>query len=161
MNLDDKGITIKLLADCEEHIPTLAVLYYEELARSWNPNASTETTKQTLINHLNKDKMPLTFIALHQNEPIGIASLRENDGIRPDLLPWLGGLVVDPRYRGLGVGEKLIDAVKFQAIQWKYKTLYLLAYDKTIPRWYASLGWEVIGADELHGHPVTVMRIYI
>jgi hypothetical protein len=40
-----------------------------------------------------------------------------------------------------------------------YNILYLLAFDPTIPSWYAKLGWESIGNDELFGHQVTVMSI--
>ena len=40
-----------------------------------------------------------------------MCSLRGNDGIRPDLTPWLGSLVVHPDYQKQGVGRRLIDAL--------------------------------------------------
>lgn len=88
------GIEIKLLAECREHIPILAKLWYEEISRHWVPNASVDRAEQNLIKHSNLDVLPLTFVALSHDKPIGMASLRENDGIRPDLTPWLGSLVV-------------------------------------------------------------------
>jgi hypothetical protein len=81
MNLGS-NIEIKLLADCKEFIPQLAVLWYEEISKHWVPNASVERAEQNLIKHSNLNAMPLTFVALYQGGPIGMASLRENDGIR-------------------------------------------------------------------------------
>lgn len=152
-------VKIKLLADCQEHIPQLAALNYQELGRFWNPSASIERAEQNLVKHSNRDQMPLTFVVIHNEKPIGMASLRENDGVRPDLVPWLGGLVVNPDYRGCGVGRGLIEAVKSQARLLGYDKLFLLAFDKTIPNWYAKLGWKDIGVDQLNGYPVVVMDI--
>ncbi|HEV2524083.1 MAG TPA: GNAT family N-acetyltransferase, partial [Gammaproteobacteria bacterium] len=102
---------------------------------------------------------PMTFVALDNDQPVGMASLRENDGIQPDRTPWLGSLVVDPAYRKQKIGEKLIDVVKQRAALLGYPKLYLLAFDETISTWYTSLGWKSIGTDELFGHSVAVMDI--
>jgi N-acetylglutamate synthase-like GNAT family acetyltransferase len=90
-----------------------------------------------------------------------MASLRENDGIQPHHIPWLGSLVVDPAYRSQKVGEKLIAVVKNQASLFGYKKLYLLAFDPTIHIWYEKLGWKLIGNDQLFNYPVSVMDIGI
>ena len=97
-----QDLEIGLLTDCQEHIPVLAKLWYEEISKHWAPNASIERAKQNLLKHSNRDQMPLTFVAIRQGKAIGMASLRENDGIRLDLVPWLGSLVVHPDYRGAG-----------------------------------------------------------
>ncbi len=152
-------INFKLLADCYEHIPQLAKLHYQEIGQHWVLNASIESTEQRLMDHDNKDRLPLTFVALHAEQPIGMASLRENDGIRSDLTPWLGSLVVDPRFRGKQLGQMLVDKVKQQAKLFNYDELYLFAFDSTIPNWYAKLSWKTIGVDELFDHSITVMRI--
>jgi len=44
-----------------------------------------------------------------------MCSLRENDGIRPDITPWLGSLVVDPKYQRQGIGNMLIDTTLLKA----------------------------------------------
>jgi len=152
-------IEIKLLVDCLQHIPNLAELWYEQISRHWAPNASIEKAKQNLLKHANYDKLPMTFVALENDQPVGMASLRENDGIQPERAPWLGSLVVDPTYRNQKIGEQLIDAVKRHAVLLGYPKLYLLAFDQTIPSWYTKLGWKSIGIDELFGHPVVVMDI--
>ena len=152
-------IEIKFLADCHEHIPTLAMLWYEELAKRWAPDASIAKAIDRLTSHLNKDKLPMAIVALLNGQPVGMACLRETDGIRPGATPWLGSLVVKPECRACGIGETLIEEIKSQAKLLGHSILYLLAFDPTIPSWYARLGWQPIGDDELLGHRVAVMRL--
>jgi N-acetylglutamate synthase-like GNAT family acetyltransferase len=68
---------------------------------------------------------------------------------------------VDKKYRGKKIGEKLIEEIKSQAKLFGHNTLYLLAFDPTIPKWYARLGWQPIGDDTLFKHRVAVMNISI
>ena len=154
-------IEIKYLQDCQEHIPALAKLWYEEISRHWVKGASVDNRKEGLFKHLNKDKLPLALVATIDNQPVGMACLRETDGIQPGVAPWLGSLVVDPVFRRNRIGETLIDATKSLARSFGHEKLYLLAFDPTIPSWYAKLGWEHIGYDELLGHRVTVMEYNI
>jgi N-acetylglutamate synthase-like GNAT family acetyltransferase len=151
------SLDIKLLTECQEHIPALAELWFEEISRHWIPNANIKRAEQNLFKHSNAEKMPMTFVALLEGKPIGMASLRENDGIQPECIPWLGSLVVHPKYRNRKIGEALIEAINNQAKVFGYEKIYLLAFDQTIPIWYARLGWKIIGKDILFSHPVTVM----
>lgn len=160
-NKQANEIEIKLLKDCSEHISELANLWYEGISKQWVPNSSVERAKLQLQEHLNHNKMPVTLVAFFRGKPMGMASLRENDGIRPDLAPWLGSLVVHPEHQRQKIGEKLIDATKNQAKIFGHGALYLLAFDLTIPSWYARLGWQTIGHDQLFNHPVEVMMIPI
>ena len=150
---------IQLLADCKEHIPALSQLWFDELGQKWIPNASIERAQVVYQTHLNKDQLPLTWVAIYQDHPIGMVSLRSNDGIREGLMPWLGSLIIHPDYRRQKIGEKLIEVTKENAKKMGYQTLYLFALDLTIPTWYTKLGWESIGVDQLYHHPVTVMKI--
>lgn len=152
-------IEIKLLADCTQHIPNLAKLQFEEISKHWIPHASLEGATQRLIEHCNKDNLPLTFVALQNDLPIGMASLRKTDGLLCDFFPWLGSVVVDPNHRKDKVGEKLIEVIKQQAADFGYDKLYLFAFDPTIPNWYKKLGWELIGTDYRFNHPISIMQI--
>jgi len=111
------------------------------------------------MKHMNNEQLPITFVALSNDQPIGMVSLRENDGVQPNRVPWLGSLVVDPMHRNQRVGEQLIEAAKQRAYTLGYQKLYLLAFDPAIPSWYEKLGWTSIGTDQLFGHSVTVMDI--
>lgn len=107
---------------------------------------------------LNESGLPITFFAFDGHKPVGMCTLRINDGIRPELKPWLGSLVVDPFYQKQGIGKRLIDVVMKQAKELGFEKLYLFAFDKTLLDYYAGLGSDKIGIDVFKNHPVTVME---
>jgi N-acetylglutamate synthase-like GNAT family acetyltransferase len=152
------SLVISYLDDHLEYLPQLAGWAFEAWGR-YNPSSSLEKAQEKLKTHLNKTTLPLTYIALHDDLPVGMCSLRMNDGIRSDLAPWLGSLYVEPDMRGQGIGEELIRVTTEKARSMGYRKLYLLALDKTLPDWYQKLGWRMISFDELNGHPVSIMEI--
>lgn len=157
MMMTESGIEIKLLADCPYCVPELARLWYNEIGKKWIPNANVEQAKKTYIAHMNNDELPLTLVAIHKHQPIGMASLRANDGIREDLTPWLGSLIIQPDYRRQGLATLLIDLIKRQAKEMGFDKLYLLTFEKMLLDCYKKLGWQEMGTDELYHHPVIVM----
>jgi GNAT superfamily N-acetyltransferase len=147
---------MKLLKDCPQHLSLLA----SWMLKTWghyNPNGSLEGTEQKLKGHLNTDSLPLMYVALNDEVPIGICALRQTDGIQPQHTPWLGSLYVVPEFRRRGVGEVLMKTIEQKALSLGYEQLYLLAFDETIPQWYQRMGWAFIEMDSLNGHPVSVM----
>jgi len=152
-------IKIDLLKNHLKAIPALTKIWREVLGQVWIPAVSIEQVEQKFLQHLNDQTLPLTFVALHNNIPVGMCSLRENDGIRPDLMPWLASLVVAPSYQKQGIAKKLMDVTKQKALELGFEKLYLFAFDPTIPDYYARHGWKKIGVDEFNDHPVTVMEI--
>ncbi len=84
-----------------------------------------------------------------------------NDGIRPDLAPWLGDLVVDPSYQKQGISKMLIDASKKNAAELGFRKLYLFTFDQTTSDYYTRLDWKKIGMDEYKLRPVTVMEVVL
>lgn len=151
-------LVIENLTDHQEYIPQLADLWFHQLGKPWGTSSNIQHAQERFIAHCNKEQLPLAYVAIYDDQPIGMACLRVTDGILPELTPWLGGLVVDPHYRGNKIGEKLISAVKNKARLLQYEQIYLLTFDKTLPNWYAKLGWEEIGKNQLNGHFVTVMQ---
>ncbi len=151
-------IKIDLLKNHPNTIPALADIWHEVLGKIWVPDIPIERVITRLKESRNDQALPITFVALDGDLPVGMCSLRENDGIRPDLTPWLGSLVVDPKYQKQGIGKMLIDVTVLKAKELKFKKLYLFAFDPTIPKYYERLGCKKIGMDEFKSHPVTVMR---
>jgi GNAT superfamily N-acetyltransferase len=151
-------ITIDLLKNHQHTIPELAHIWHGVLGKIWLPEISIEDRASLYYQELEND-MPLTYIALCDEIPVASATLELNGGIRPDLRPWLGDLVVDPNYQKQGIGKMLVDTNKQQAKNLGFEKLYLFAFDHTIPDYYEKLGWQKIGMDEFRSHPVTVMEI--
>lgn len=157
--LVDAPIKIDFLKHYPDAIPILATIWHQVLGRIWVPDIPIERVKQRFQEHLNIDQLPLTVVAFCNGQPVGMCSLRENDGIRPDLTPWLGSLVVHPDYQRQGIAPKLINAIKQKAKQLGFSQLYLFTFEPTLPDYYCKLGWEKIGMDKFKEKEVSVMKI--
>ena len=92
-------IKIDLLKNHPNARPALAYIWHEVLGKIWVPDVPVERVIARFADHLNDQALPITFVALDGDLPVGMCSLRENDGIRPDLTPWLGSLAIDPKYQ--------------------------------------------------------------
>lgn len=152
---------IDLLKNHPQHITKLVQIWHEEIASIWTPDACLNRVQEKLHEHLNDQNLPITFIALDREVPIGMCSLRENDGIRSDLGPWLGSLVVDSQYQNQGIGKMLIDVTLNKARELGFNKIYLCAFDPTIPQYYQRLGWKKIGVDQFKSHTLTVMELML
>ncbi len=147
------GITIDLLKNCPQHIPSLIQIAREGLGPTWSP------TEEQLRLSLHSDSLPLTVVALDKGTPVGMCSLCKSKSLRLDLSPWLGPLVVDKQYQKCGIGNQLIEAVKQKARMLGVKKLYLCTHDPDLAtKYYQSRGWTTVGVDEWKGHAVTVME---
>lgn len=143
-----------------EAIPKLSILLYELICKKWSSQYSIEEIKAWFDDWKNEN-IPLAFIALDNDNPVGMCSLQFNDGIQSDLKPWLGDLCVDPAYQNKGTGKLLIEACKNQAKEQGFKKLYLFAPDLEIHYYYEHLGWRKIGKNIYKDNLVTVMEIEV
>lgn len=152
---------IDLLKNHPHYIPQLSKIWHELLGKKWVPDVSIERVEMRFGEHLNDENLPLTWVAIQDNKPIGMCSLRVNDGIREDLTPWLGSLIVDQNYQKKGVAQQLMETVKVYAKDKGFQYVYLFTFDRTLPEYYKRYGWEVMGTDVFKSHPVTVMRVML
>jgi GNAT superfamily N-acetyltransferase len=152
-------IKIDFLKNHKSAITKLIEIWHEGIAKIWLPDYSIDKVKEQFNNHLNDNSLPITLVAFSDGmQPIGMCSLRENDGLNSNLTPWLGSLVVDYAYQCKGIGKELINATKQKARDLGYKKLYLFAFDINIIPYYVSLGWKTIGTDEYKGHKIAIME---
>lgn len=94
---------IVYLADNRDFVSTCASWAFDTWGR-YNPSYSLEKRIASFSQHCHRDQIPLTVVALDdQGKPVGMSSLRANDGIRDDLTPWLGSVYVAPAYRSKGL----------------------------------------------------------
>jgi GNAT superfamily N-acetyltransferase len=98
-----------------------------------------------------------TFVLLHGEQPAGTAGLvRQDLKSRPDLMPWLAGVFVEPAFRGRGYASALVRRVEAFALAASVPVLWL--YTSTAEPLYASLGWERVGLEPDYGGEVALMR---
>jgi predicted N-acetyltransferase YhbS len=98
---------------------------------------------QSIIkNSLIKNKLPLTFIALEENELVGTIGLWRSDLMsRQDLFPWLSALFVKETSRGKRIGQKLQNFLVEYCREAGFTELFLYT---DISGYYEKTGWEYL-----------------
>lgn len=151
-------ITIDLLRNHQDIIPQVAKLWWDGFGSMWQPDISVDEIESFYLNEMEAEELPITFVALDNGIPIGMCSLSANDGIRPDLTPWLASAFVDEAYRGTGVGKQLVMAILKQARTLGFPSLYLYIFEQSLSDYYARFGFQQIAVDTYDNLPVIVMQ---
>jgi len=137
------GVRISYLIEYREYIPQLAQWLFQE----WDTILGEKTPEariKKLQTHMNRDKLPIAWVAHANGQPLGTAALRVHDlEGREDLTPWLGGVFVGSQFRRRGIGTALCATVEDAARSRGIQTLYLFTLDKQV--WYSRLGWALLG----------------
>ena len=150
-----RGVQISYLIEYPQYIPQLAQWLFEEwdaILGEKTPEARIKKVKA----HMNRDKLPIAWVAHANGQLLGTASLRVHDlEAREDLTPWLGGVFVGSQFRRRGIGEALCVAVENAARLRGVQILYLFTLDKQA--WYSRLGWAVLGPCVWYQRPGDIM----
>jgi N-acetylglutamate synthase-like GNAT family acetyltransferase len=149
------GVRISYLIDYPEYIPQLAQWLFEQ----WDSILGEETPEariNKLKAHMNRDKLPIAWVAHANGQLLGTAALRVYDlEGREDLTPWLGGVFVGTQFRRQGFGAALCATVEAEARSRGIQTLYLFTLDKQ--EWYLHLGWTPLAPCVWHQRPGDIM----
>lgn len=148
-------MTIEYLADHPEAITVLAQWQHSEWGHV-RPRDTVEKRATRLRSWSNRDRIPLTAVALEGNNVLGSASLIEHDmQTRMELAPWLAGVFVGEAYRRRGIGAQLVRRIMEEAQRLKVPILYL--YTVHSEKFYATLGWKKIERTSYLEHDVVIM----
>src|SRR5205823_3274486 len=152
-------IVIDYLASCPELARELARLSWKEWQDVYQQREQTlEDSLKNYRERMNTDRLPLTLVALHAGELVGMVSLKFHDmDTRPDLDPWLGGLLVLPEWRNRGVGTMLMRRATGEACRLDVPRLYLWTH--SAEGLYHKLGWQVVERSHYFGKEAVVMQI--
>ena len=150
-----RGVQISYLIEHPEYIPQLAQWLFEQwdtILGEKKPEARIEKLKA----HMNRDELPIAWVAHASGQLFGTAALRVHDlEGREDLTPWLGGVFVGSHFRRRGIGAALCATVEDEARSRKIETIYLFTLDKQA--WYSRLGWTVLAPYVWYQRPVEMM----
>ena len=98
-----------------------------------------------------------TFVLFEGETPAGTVGLMARDlESRPDLTPWLGGLYVEPAFRGKGYASALVTHVEERTRAAAVSALWL--YTRNAEGFYLRRGWERAGVEQEAGDDVILMR---
>lgn len=147
---------IAYLANHQNVIPTLSDWFFREWAYL-HPDRTEDDVTKLISERTNKDRIPLALVAFEGDELVGTVCLKINDmDTKPELTPWLAGLYVKESWRRKGVGSTLVKAIEEKALDLGVNHLFL--YTPASEHFYARLGWCVMGRENYHNIPVTVME---
>jgi N-acetylglutamate synthase-like GNAT family acetyltransferase len=149
------GVRINYLVEHPEYVPQLAQWLFEE----WGAILGERTLEariKKLKAHMNRDKLPIAWVAHASGQLLGTAALRVHDlEGREDLTPWLGGVFVGVPFRRRGIGAALCAKVEDEARSRETQTLFLFTLDKQA--WYSRLGWTALTPCVWHERPGDIM----
>ena len=150
-----RGLRIGYLIDHPEYMPQLAQWLFQE----WDVILGEKTPEariKKLKAHMNRDHLPIAWVAHANGQLLGTAALRVHDlEGREDLTPWLGGVFVGSQFRRRGIGAALCSTVVEAAQSRGVETLYLFTLDKQ--EWYSRQGWTVLAPCVWHELPGEIM----
>ncbi|MEC7121341.1 MAG: GNAT family N-acetyltransferase [Pseudomonadota bacterium] len=133
-------------------IPQIAQLGYADWGYQ-TPEPVIDFLHSTLV-----AAVPCTAVAMHANQLAGSISLLEHEmGTQQpaERRYWLGFLVVDPRFRGQGIGRKLMAYMQQHAMQLGIEQVYCYTIHQA--DLYQFLGWTSVEQCQYQGDWVTVM----
>jgi len=133
---------IEHLCNNPEYINKVANWIYDEFVVKTGGSLTYEEVV-AYLSETNKKDYPFVFVAVYDNKCMATVSIFENDlKTQKELTPWLASLYVEPKYRGKGVGEKLIERIKSEVKQLGFNTLYLRT--EYTADYYKQLGWDFL-----------------
>jgi GNAT superfamily N-acetyltransferase len=148
---NDYPLKIEDLLDYPESFSIAADWIHGEWARF--SGRSWEETLARFSQNLERGKLPVSLIAIHEGQPAGLASLREKDSVDwyPGLTPWICNVYVDKAARGKKVATLLCRALEKVAILLGYSAIFLATeYEDSL---YHNIGYRTfkeIDYKELH-----------
>jgi GNAT superfamily N-acetyltransferase len=167
-------IRIDYLADHPQLVEELARLSWKEWREIYQRRGQTlEDSLKNYQERMNTERLPLTLVALRAlhgdslsgraekhgavSELVGMVSLKFHDmDTRPDLDPWLGGLLVLPEWRKRGVGTMLMNRAEEETRRLNVPRLYLWTH--SAEGLYLKLGWQVVERTDYCGRLVVIMQ---
>lgn len=121
-----------------------------------NVGQTPETRLAELLQEMNVDRVPATFVALDDaGEAIGTAALIFDDLEGDPRNPWLASVFVPAAHRGQGIASALVRVVEDTARRFGYDRLFL--YTASAPKLYAGLGWRALERRDYRGEDIQVM----
>jgi GNAT superfamily N-acetyltransferase len=113
----EAGIHIIPLVEHPLLAPVVAQWHFAEWGHLY-PGGTVEGWLEHIQTRMNRDRIPITVVALDGEEPLGTGALVEQDmETHPELSPWLGGVYVTPIARRRGVASAIVRL--YEKLGWR------------------------------------------
>ena len=148
------GCEIRDLADCPQHLPTVAQWMWDE----WGSREGLppEQSLRDCQGWMQRDGVPLGIVAVRGADILGCMCLHPRDlEERPDLTPWMACQYVLPQMRGRGVAMALSEALEAKARRLGFAKIYM--WTEHNPVIYARYGYAPLFAAHYCGAPIMIL----
>jgi GNAT superfamily N-acetyltransferase len=147
---------IEYLADHPTLVPTVAAWQQAQFGYL-TPNAALEDRTERLRRSLQKDALPMAFVALSGNgAPLGSAGILPETITHTHLTPWLSSVYVLDEHRGKGIASALSLRAVAEAARLGFDRLYL--FTPRSESLYARIGWKAFERIDNNGTRLTLME---
>ena len=103
-----RGVQISYLIEHSEYVPQLAQWAFDQ----WNfirGEKNAVTRLEELREHMNRDQLPVAWVAHGNGQLFGTAALRvDGPERREELTPWLSGVFVGSHFRRSGIRGRIM-----------------------------------------------------
>jgi GNAT superfamily N-acetyltransferase len=147
---------IEYLADHPLHLPTVAAWQHAQFGYL-NPATTIEDRTERLRLSLQKDGLPIAFLALSASGTLlGSAGILPTTITHKHLTPWLSSVYAPDEFRGKGAASALSLHAVAEAARLGYDRLYL--FTPRSEALYARIGWSTFERIEYNGVPLALME---
>lgn len=109
------------------------------------PGSTTQFFIEQFKQRLNRDCLPLTYIAFIKGNPVPVGTFSLIGDIYtmgyPDT-PMLNNVIVVEEYRRQGIGKAMVAKAEEVAGELGYDRIFLFTSDKKLNQFYNSIAWE-------------------
>jgi len=118
-------VTIAPLTQFRGFVPLLSSWFLEEWPEWYGPGGRGSAVADLTAFATSESKLPVGFIALEKNVPVGVMALKaESLPTHRHLCPWAAAGLVLPSHRGRGIGAELLGVLVQQASALGYPRVY-------------------------------------
>ena len=129
---------VHLLADHPHLINPIALLRWRE----WGRDQSLTDWIKITARETGRDEIPVTWVAVDdQGAALGAVAIGDHEDVRPDLSPWVWGMIVRPDARGQGVGRLLLDRLSAFALAKGHPEVWVATGDPAV-EFYERCGFR-------------------
>ncbi len=139
------------LADKPEFLEQLATWNHNQWGY-FRPNETIQFSRNLFTERLNRDHLPITYVALLNGQPVGMFSLITDiyEMGYPNT-PMLNNVYVDKQHRKKGIGKAMVAHAEQVASELGFENIFLFTGEKSLNKFYKSIQWEKTGSGKFLG----------
>jgi len=152
------AVSVELLADHPHLIPAVGQIRWREWGHAPEPE-SLDWWVDVTGREAGHANLSVTWVAMDESgQAVGAVGLGEFDiEERRDRSPWVLGMIVVVKSRGLGIGSKLMEALEAWARQRGYSQVWVATGGRAVD-FYQKCGWDLVERfNRLSGESVSIL----